>query len=404
MRKTLCLVLLVGVATAAGAAGDLDGKRIVLVAGDRISLHPPVALPCDTVIGENQRVTVRQNGTGKDFPVTVRDGEFVFVPEGAMPKKKHSYEVRVKEDDSPYKVQLTKVDGKDAITVTVEGKKFTGYWYSNDDYKPYLWPVYSQGGTTVTRDYPMGEKELTADHPHHRSMYTAYGDLNGADCWSQSADKAGYQRTDDIQFGSGDAYGWISAKNTWLDHDKKPVISEAREYRFYASPDNQRMFDATVTFTADYGDALFADTKEGGIMALRIRDIMNEKAGNGGIMTNAEGLTGEKNIWGKPSPWCDYSSPVLDKGVHGVAIFDHPTNLRHPTCWHARGYGLMTANCFGLKYFTKGKENGDYTLKAGESVTFNYRVLVHTGDVAKAKVGDRYADYATPPKVKWAKK
>jgi len=68
----------------------------------------------------------------------------------------------------------------------------------------------------------------------------------------------------------------------------------------------------------------------------------------------------------------------------------------------------MGANCFGYSYFNekdynKGliPENGDFVLNQGESVTFHYRVYVHNGDVKRARVADRYADYATPPQVRW---
>jgi len=41
----------------------------------------------------------------------------------------------------------------------------------------------------------------------------------------------------------------------------------------------------------------------------------------------------------------------------GIAVFDHPSNPRHPTTWHVRDYGLFAANPLGctiLKRKTKG--------------------------------------------------
>jgi len=44
----------------------------------------------------------------------------------------------------------------------------------------------------------------------------------------------------------------------------------------------------------------------------------------------------------------DGVSFTLNEGeTLGVAIFNHPPSFRHPTSWHARTYGLFTANCFG---------------------------------------------------------
>ncbi len=397
MRDLACSLFLFGLVAGVCSAQSLDGRVIVLDAGDHISRDMPVALPYDAPAPEG-RVSVVEAKTGKSFPATVRGGRFVFVPEGAMPNTTHVYKVQVHTDTRPPKVLIKKKSGASELDVFIEDKPFTVYHYSNDNKKPFLWPVYGEGEVTVTRNWPMGPTEGHDDHEHHKSIWTAYGNLNGTDWWGEG-EGSGRQRSDEVTWASGEAYGWIHAKNTWLDKEGQPVVDEEREYRFYTGPPEARIFDATITFTASYGDVLFGDTKEGGIMALRIRP---EIEGNrNGAITNAAGQKGEKACWGKPSPWCDYAGMIEGVGVRGIAIFDHPSNLRHPTRWHVRDYGLNGANCFGLSRFTHGKENGDYTLKEGEKLTFRYRVLVHSEDAGAARVADRYADYATPPKVRW---
>lgn len=381
----------------AAQAASLNGRTIVLEPAPRASADVPLSLPCEATPAEGESVRVKHVATGKEYPATVRNGELVFLAEGPIPNERQILRVEVVKDSRKPRVAMAKQVGVNAIDVIIDGAPFTTYHYAENEKKPYLWPVYGDGGVRVTRDYPMGEKELSSDHPHHRSMWTSYGDINGADCWMEG-EKAGWQITRDVTFGSGDAYGWILARNTWTNSAKEPVISEEREYRFYAGEAGSRQFDLRVTFTADYGDALFKDTKEGGIMSLRIRDVMTEQ--NGGVITTTAGV-GEKACWGKPSPWCDYSGTIEGAGAHGIAVFDHPGNLRHPSCWHVRAYGLLGANCFGLGHFTNGQQNGDYTLKRGDSLTFRYRVYIHRGDVSTAKVPDRYADYAEPPAVRW---
>lgn len=98
----------------------------------------------------------------------------------------------------------------------------------------------------------------------------------------------------------------------------------------------------------------------------------------------------------------------------GVAIFDHPGNLRHPTHWHARTYGLLAANRFGADHFDPkfakprgvpcrphgtecpacNSRGGDYTLPAGETLTLRHRFLFHRGDTETADVAGHWADYA----------
>jgi len=47
----------------------------------------------------------------------------------------------------------------------------------------------------------------------------------------------------------------------------------------------------------------------------------------------------------KHADWCDYYGSIGGKTV-GIAMFDHPSNPRHPTTWHVRDYGLFAANPF----------------------------------------------------------
>jgi hypothetical protein len=270
--------------------------------------------------------------------------------------------------------------------------------------KPFLYPVMSEGQVGITRNYPMSKDVPSEeDHPHHRGIWTSYGDINGNDFWSeggpQDKPRPGYQKVDDVTFGKADKFAWIKDKNTWMDWDHKPVIAESREYRFYPSPAGARYFDVSVTFTAAFGDAYFKDTKEGGIVAFRIRNDLTETAKKGNLV-NSEGGKGMAATWGKPADWTDYYGDVDGKGLRGIAVFDHPGNMRHPTTWHIRDYGLNGASCFGLAAFTKGKENADFTLKNGESVTFNYRVVIHSGTSEDAKLKQMYADYEKTEPIK----
>ena len=111
-----------------------------------------------------------------------------------------------------------------------------------------------------------------------------------------------------------------------------------------------------------------------------------------GEMRNAYGATDETGCWSLPSHWMDYYGPVGDE-VAGFAIFDHPQNFRYPTTWHVRGYGLFAPNCWMFK--------PDHHLPEGGSMTFRWRVIVHTGDTAQADIANRFLDYVDGPRVVW---
>ncbi len=393
-------------------AHSLEGREIEVTAHDRITRFAPVSLPYEGSDPEGYVYAV-DGSTGVEHPVTVREGEFTFVPEGAMPGATHVFEVRTNPNPRNPKVRVEPVEGQDALRVLIEDEHFTTYNDANEDgegnvvKKPYLWPVLAEGGVAVTRGYPMEETphEDDRDHPHHKSLWTAFGDVNGADFWGEGGG-SGVQYSDNVTFGSGDAYGWITAENIWKDNDGNPVIDERREYRFYYGPSKMRLLDATITFTASYGEVTFGDTKEGGIMAMRVAYPI--RADQQGTMTNSEerevhARRPERLVWGQEAKWLDNSGPI-GEGVYGIAIFDHPTNPRHPTRWHARKYGLVGANIFGLSYFMRGGEaNGDLVVPKGETLTFNYRVAVHRGDAQQAEISQRYEDYAEPPIAKWIK-
>ena len=115
-----------------------------------------------------------------------------------------------------------------------------------------------------------------------------------------------------------------------------------------------------------------------------------------GRLENSRGGVNRSEEWGKRAEWCDYSGPVGGSTV-GVAVLENPSNVGHPTYWHSQDYGLMAANPFGLSWFLGEGHNGDYTLPAGESVVFSYRVYIHEGNAAEGSVAAMYEAYVRPP-------
>jgi hypothetical protein len=135
---------------------------------------------------------------------------------------------------------------------------------------------------------------------------------------------------------------------------------------------------------------VLGDTKEG-TFAVRVVKALDSPPGR---MVNADNATGEKNIWGKQSTWVDYYGRVGDEEV-GVAVLDHPGNLRSPTYWHARAYGLLAANPFGVSYFARNRrQSGAYTIPAGSSLVLRYRVVIHRGDPVQAGIAEKYRRFA----------
>ncbi len=292
---------------------------------------------------------------------------------------------------------------EDEVEVFIGGKHFTSYRFGSDLVRPHLYPVVGPYGDGVTRRLI---REGEGDHHHHRSIWISHGEVNGFDNWSEAP---GHGRTvhrelDALE--SGPVLGRVVAKSVWVGTEgwKGPgrsdeLVEERAGFTFYHTPQEVRMIDMHLTLTALNMDVLFGDTKEGGLASVRLEESMEVRAGQGGQIENAIGGINEDETWGKQAAWCDYSGPVNGKRV-GVAIMDHPDSFRHPTYWHVRNYGLMTANPFGLSHFYNDpKRRGYHVLSPGESLVGIYRFYIHTGDAAEGQVGERYHDFAHPPKV-----
>ena len=69
-------------------------------------------------------------------------------------------------------------------------------------------------------------------------------------------------------------------------------------------------------------------------------------------------------------------SGTIDAQPASLLILDHPKNFRHPTTWHARDYGLIAANPFGLHDFQQmAKRSGAVKLAEGQTLTLRYRFM-----------------------------
>ena len=294
-----------------------------------------------------------------------------------------------------------KAVGTDHVTITINGQPFSDFYIGRTYAKPFLAPLRTASGMTVSRQFPMEKVEgESTDHPHHRGLWIGYGTVNGVNFWENDPDSRPSGANSSMKgtvvleklegLKPGKKTGSITATFAWqAPGHLDAVLEERRVMTFYAEPDI-RTIDVEATLTAKV-PVTFGDTKEG-FFAIRLADSMTEK--NGGLMTNSEGAQTEKNVWGKRADWVDYDGTVDGQKV-GVVIFDHPQNLNHPPRWHARAYGLFAVNPFGVKEFDAGAANrGGYQLAAGAALRFRYRVIIHPGDVPKKKIAHWYEEYS----------
>ena len=377
----------------------MNSQILTVKAGPHARKHTPLSFEIGAGTPPG-RLTRRD--TGKVLPCQVLDGKLHFILDrlGAGEQCELAFEAGNASRSRGVRLKVVKGDGK--VDVTVRGKPFTTYQYRGVPHRPYFYPFLGPGGVQITRHYPMRDdiEGESHDHPHQRSVWFAFGDVNGVDNWTETEESGFQVPRGEPETTDGPVQGGFGQLLDWQDKDHGNVMAEARRVVFYNTPDNARVMDASITFTARYGSVTFGDTKEGGICSVRVAATMD--AAKGGRFENSFGGINDDEGWGKSAHWCDYSGPCEGRHV-GIAVFDHPMNLRHPTPWHVRSYGLMCANPFGHSYYKSSLlEDGSYRIEQGESLAFNYRLYIHDGDAAKGNVRDRYHDYINPPAVEAA--
>jgi hypothetical protein len=272
--------------------------------------------------------------------------------------------------------------------------------------KPVLYPVYAASGTEITRGFPINPKTgERADHPHQIGIWLTYGKVNGTDFWGNGSKGLGvrnsnggiirHEKIEKAEGGKGT--GILESHETWIDSSGVEILKERSVYTFI-SIGNIRIIDRSTQLTALEKDVVFDDTKEG-MFAIRVArqlelplkgniEMVNADSSvskttdtlNIGITGNyisSEGIQGEA-VWGTRAKWVKLDGKIGDK-IISIAICDHPENPGYPTYWHARGYGLFSANPLGVKDFTNGGELMNFVIPAGKSATFRYRVIISSG-------------------------
>ena len=296
---------------------------------------------------------------------------------------------------------------KDRIEVIVGGKSFTTYYFGAAVAKAYLMPLQTASGIVISRPFPIGNDVSAADRkspsfePHQRTLYFAHGDIDGLNFWAEAAFQKyyghhsrqayGHMASADIeQVSGGPNSGTIRAKFALEGPDHEVIGQETQTFTF-SGDDHTRTIDCQFELRADRGPIVMGDTKEG-TFGIRLGPDLSAPRGH---MINSKGGEGEPQIWGKPADWVDYYGTASRHDI-GIVVFDHPKSFHHPTTWHARAYGLLAANPFGLREFTKDPDkDGSWTIPGGKSLEFRYRVVIYDGKLSPDEISKAYHTYAT---------
>jgi|APIni6443716594_1056825.scaffolds.fasta_scaffold72095_2 hypothetical protein len=315
------------------------------------------------------------------------------------------------------KLEFVDLPAEKKIDVMADGKPFTSFCWYDSVYKPILYPVYTSSGTEITRGFPLHPREgESTDHRHQVGIWLNYGNVNGLDFWGNGSEGKWGVRSGEIKHLSIEKMNVENGKaslisnESWVDSVGNEILSEKTEYHFMASG-STRIIDRITTLTATKDTVKFKDTKEGmfGIRVARQlqlptkEDIVLRESGGGtttvraltneditGNYRSSEGITGD-SVWSTRAKWMDLFGNIGDEKI-SLVVCDHPKNQSYPTYWHARGYGLFSANPLGAYDFTRGKETLNFMIPAGKSATFRYRVIINSGGYLSDSEINSYSD------------
>ena len=272
------------------------------------------------------------------------------------------------------------------LVIQIGDKPFAEYVFRDPQLaRPYFSNIYSPAGIKVTRNHP-ARKGDQQDHPHHTGIFFTFGDLNGKDFWHGKGITRHLNFI--VQPESRPGTGSFAVRNLYRSPDGKiPYCQEICHYTInVVSQGYQLTMESHMSW--DQGEFSIGSKEEGGL-AGRVATALNVE--NGGTMIDSEGRSGGKAIWGQQADWVDYSGLLQGKHV-GLTIMAHPDNFAR-CWWHARDYGLISANPFG----PLNKQNLRKVIKPGKSLILNYAVLIHSHDQEdQYQPAKAYREYAGP--------
>ena len=262
--------------------------------------------------------------------------------------------------------------------------------YKSKEGRPYIHPLATIDGSVLTAHRP-------PDHLWHRALWFSWVEINKLNYWIEDRKTGQSPGLTEIKSTKVTLAKDYSAKVemvlSYHPPAKSEVLAEKRTMAFSTPAENGLYrIDWTSVFTATGDDAQLNRTPRpgekggkghGGYAGFSIRLAKETRSWR---ILDSKGREAQK-IHGQPGAvWVDASGKTTGGKQAGVAMFDHPSNLRHPSPWFI---------VKGMPYFSPAfLFNKPYTLKKSKSFTLKYRVLVHPGLADKEMLDGEFKEFA----------
>jgi hypothetical protein len=251
--------------------------------------------------------------------------------------------------------------------------------------KSFVHPLATINGAELTVRSP-------ADHLWHRGLWWSWKYINHTNYWEEDK-KTGLSAGRTEITGARPAVnkdfsGQVEIDFAYRLPGQPPVMTERRVLKFSApAVDGAYSLDWNATFKILQNVELERTPPKktsGGYAGLSLRFPRAFVPTWKFLTSNGKNVAAEAN--GDKLKWVDFSGPAPDGMPAGIAIFDHPANVRHPNNWYLNQIHPFFSPA--LVY------SAPLTCKAGEELKLRYRILVHPGAGDAAKLGAAFAEFS----------
>jgi len=278
---------------------------------------------------------------------------------------------------SSYSAKIIAEKSGSKINITIDGKFFTSYIFSEQEKYPFFFPVngpVSGGSVTSMRN---------AEYPHHSSLFFGCDMVNGGNYWQEGLERGRIISVNACIERQGGDSAVITDECIWSRPGASSPIRDTR--RFTITVPSNSVYQLDVDITLEMLDDVHIKKTNHSLFSARLAPDL--AVTNGGTMVNAENMKGEKETFGKKSAWIDYYGK-RGSITEGLVIMEHPSNKWYPSPWFTRDYGFISPTPM---YWP---ENGEEIfLREGTNLRLRYRVLVHSGDHIEAGIAEAFQRY-----------
>jgi hypothetical protein len=210
------------------------------------------------------------------------------------------------------------------------------------------------------------------NHDHHQSLWFAHHKVLGIDFWGNQSG-AEIRQSQWFACEDGDDECRMAVELAWMDgHDPGPLLKQ--ELICCVRPQGNP-HEFTIELQSRFlpvSESLEFQQTNFGFLGIRVARSISGFFG-GGNLTNSDGGTGEREVFGRPAQWMDYSGlngTGANSMQEGITCIDHPSNPGQPTGWHVREDGWMCAS---------PTMNSSLLTTQQSPLRLRYLLLVHAG-------------------------